>query len=94
MESVRSDIAGARLAALQTNLKTRGVLTRLDWDALAVLDTDTGEQVDTITCKPWPVDRDALWFFDCTDAPVAEAGDVIGAAVAVLGTLARSRARA
>lgn len=79
----------ARLTALRENLKARGILTRLDGDSLAVLDA-ADQQIDTITCKPWVLDQDALWFFDCEDEPLAEAGDVIGAAVAVLGTLARS----
>lgn len=88
MESVRSATARARLAALKANLDARAIPTRLDPASLAVLDQQD-EQVDTITCRPWPLDRDALWFFDCEDGPLAEAGDVIGAAVAIVGEMHR-----
>ena len=89
MESALSDIPTARLAALKANLTARGIPARLDAGSLAVLARDD-EQVDTITCKPWPIDQDALWFFDCEDGPLAEAGDVIGAAVAIVGEMRRS----
>lgn len=90
MESARSDTARARLAALKIHLDARGVTTRLDTESLAVLDSAGTEQVDTITVRPWPVDRDAWWFFDCTDTAIAESGDVVGAGVAIVGNMHRS----
>lgn len=89
MESARSATAKARLEALKANLDARGIPTRLDEGSLAVL-AFTDEQVDTITCKPWPPDGDQWWFFDCEDGPIAQAGDVVGAAVAILGAMHRS----
>lgn len=71
------------------NLDPRGVLSRLDDASLAVLDPATDQTVDTITVRPWPPAQDALWFFDCLDQAFADAGDVIGAAVAILGDLQR-----
>lgn len=92
METAPSATARSHLEALKANLGARRIATRLDAGSLAVLDA-ADEQVDTIVCKPWPVDQDALWFFDCTDTAIAEAGDVVGAAVHIVGTLARSGAR-
>lgn len=89
MESARSGTAKDRLAALKANLDARSIATRADDGSLAVLD-GRGEQVDTITCRPWPLDGDRWWFFDCEDGPLAEAGDVIGAAVAIVGAMHRS----
>jgi len=89
MESALSDIPTARLAALKANLTARGIPARLESGSLAVL-APTDEQVDTITCRPWPVDGDRWWFFDCEDEAIAEAGDVVGAAVAILGAMHRS----
>lgn len=82
--------AAARLAALKANLDARRVLTRLNADSLAVLHPDSGDQVDTITCAPRPSDFDRWWFWDCTNTPIAPAGDVIGAGLAILGNLRRS----
>ena len=93
MESARSDTARARLEALQANLTPRHVLTRLAGESLAVIDPATDRTVDTITVRPWPPAQDALWFFDCEDAPLADAEDVVGAAVAILGNLSRSGVR-
>lgn len=93
MESAHSATARARLEALQANLTPRSIATRMDAESLAVLAAND-EQVDTITCKPWPPDSDAWWYFDCTGTAIAEAGDVIGAALAIVGNLRRSRARA
>lgn len=89
MESAHSDTARARLEALKANLDARGILARLDDGSLAVL-APTDVQVDTITCKPWPPDQDAWWYFDCEDRAIAEAGDVVGAAVAILGAMHQS----
>ncbi|MFA1552015.1 hypothetical protein [Actinomadura chokoriensis] len=85
-EAQQRQHAEARLAALAANLNVRGVLTRIDADNLAILN-DGGQQADTIFCRPWPLDRDAWWFFDCAGEPLAEAGDIVGAAVAILGNL-------
>jgi hypothetical protein len=93
MESAHSATARARLEALQANLTPRSIATRMDAESLAVLAAND-EQVDTITCKPWPPDSDAWWYFDCTGTAIAEAGDVIGAALAIVGNLRRSGARA
>ena len=90
MDSARSDTARARLAALKIHLDARGVTTRLDTDSLAILDANGGTQVDTITCKPWPVDQDAWWFFDCTGESIAPAENVIEAGVAIVGNMHRS----
>lgn len=79
-------------AALAAQLRQRGILTRRDGDALAVLDTD-GEQVDTITRRRRPSDWDRWWFWDCEDKPLAEADNPIAAALAIVSTLARSGAR-
>lgn len=84
-----TDTASDRLAALKANLDPRGVLSRLDSDSLAVIDPATDRTVDTITVRPWPPAQDALWFFDCLDRAFADAGDVVGAAVAILGDLGR-----
>lgn len=89
MESARSATALARLAALKEHLTGRGITTRMDPGSLAVL-ASGGEQLDTITCKPWPVDRDAWWYFDCEDRPIAQGDNVVDAALVILGTMARS----
>jgi hypothetical protein len=81
--------AAARLAALKANLDARSITTRTDPGSLAVLDSG-GRQVDTLTCKPWPVDCDRWWFFDCTGTAIAEADDVIGAALVIVGNLRRA----
>ncbi|MEV4672154.1 hypothetical protein AB0K34_10930 [Actinomadura sp. NPDC049382] len=88
-EAEQRDEAAARLAALKMNLDPRGVLSRLDGDTLAILDPATDQTVDTISVRPWPPAQDAPWFHDCLDTPVADANDVIGAAVDIIGSLQR-----
>lgn len=84
------EAAKQALEALQTNLRSRSIMTRMDADSLAVLNATDDVQVDTITVRPWVVDSDRLWFFDCTDTAIAEVRDVIGAAVVIVGHLVRA----
>lgn len=92
MESARSATAKARLVALKVTLEARGIAARVDEGSLAVL-ADDGEQVDTITCKPWPAVQDAWWFFDCENIPIAEADNVVLAADTIVTEMRRSGAR-
>lgn len=78
-------------APLAAQLRLRGILTRQDGDALAVLAAD-GEQVDTITCRARTDDAGRLWFFDCEDIPISEADDPVQAAITITANARRSGA--
>lgn len=79
-------------APLAAQLRQRGILTKRAGDALAVLD-DEGEQVDTITAEARSDDPGWVWFYDCTDAPIARVDEPIGAALTIASNAHRGGAR-
>ncbi|QXJ20886.1 hypothetical protein AGRA3207_001679 [Actinomadura graeca] len=80
-----------RLYELMNALQGRRFTTRLRASPLAVIVTrpdDPTGATQTITCRPRPTDYDRMWFFnDATGEPIAEAADIVDAAVIIAGHL-------
>ncbi|WP_067464259.1 hypothetical protein [Actinomadura macra] len=80
-----------KLYDLMTTLQGRGFAVELRASPLAIIVTrpdDPTGAVQTITCKPRVIDQERMWFLDeANGEPIAEAEDIIGAAVIVSGNL-------
>ncbi|WP_131741249.1 hypothetical protein [Actinomadura roseirufa] len=88
--------AYARLGALMTRLHVHGMTTVLQRRSLIVINArgdgegDPAQPSDTLTCGPREDDGGRLWFFGAWGNPIAEAGDIVGAAVVLTGKLQAS----
>jgi hypothetical protein len=79
----------ARLAALAMHLATRGLDVDVTRDGLLTRAPDRPGTAHPITCRPRPEDAGRLWFFVGTaETPIAEADQIIEAALAVCALLA------
>ncbi|WP_067460042.1 hypothetical protein [Actinomadura macra] len=74
-----------------TTLQGRGFVVELRASPLAIIVTrpdDPTGAVQTITCKPRVIDQDRMWFFNAANNEAfAEADDITGAAVIIVGHL-------
>lgn len=83
-----------RLAALGAHLSARRFDVELTARGLRVADPrvprarDGGAAIDLITCRERPEDASVLWFYFWGE-PIAEADQVVDAAVTVVGKLSR-----
>ncbi|TDD87135.1 hypothetical protein E1298_16465 [Actinomadura rubrisoli] len=83
------------LYTLANALAARGFTTSLGARAVTVARPgDASLRTQTITCKPRPIDGDRLWFFDALGEPIAQADQVIDAAVIIAADLTPSDATA
>ncbi|TDD79967.1 hypothetical protein [Actinomadura rubrisoli] len=77
------------LYALGNALDRRGFTTSVGARAVTVTRPgDASLRTQTITCKPRPIDGDRLWFFDALGEPIAQADQIIDAAVIIAADLA------
>ncbi|TDD65053.1 hypothetical protein [Actinomadura rubrisoli] len=77
------------LYALANALAARGFTTSLGARAVTVTRKgDASLRTQTITCKPRPIDGDRLWFFAALGEPIAQADQIIDAAVIIAADLA------
>ncbi|WP_141579644.1 hypothetical protein [Actinomadura sp. WMMA1423] len=79
--------SSARLAALCVHLKARGLDVTHNGHLTVRVEGEVPRAVH-ITCRPREKDGGALWFWTHWGEPLAEAHDVISAAVAITGLLA------
>jgi hypothetical protein len=77
----------SRLAALREHLTARGLRVEADGQLIVRAGGDVPRAI-RVTCRPREDDGRKLWFFTHWGEPLAEAHDVIGAAVAITGLLA------
>ncbi|MGC4956160.1 hypothetical protein ACLQ2P_23305 [Actinomadura citrea] len=85
----KTDVAG--LAALREHMTVRGFEVEFDGSSLTVkaaLDGAGVPRAVKITCKARGSDGGRLWFWTHWGEPLAEAGDITGAEVALVGLLA------
>jgi len=79
----------ARLGALMNQLQDHGFRAKLGRDLLTVSNPGgpaAGTTV-TVTCKPWVLDAERLWFFDGSGEPIEQADNVTDAAVIIAAGL-------
>jgi hypothetical protein len=84
---VRAEETAARLAALREHLAARGLDVELDGNLIVRATGADAPRALRVTCRERDKDGRRLWFFTHWGEPLAEAGDVIGAAVAITGLL-------
>ncbi|QXJ21966.1 hypothetical protein AGRA3207_002884 [Actinomadura graeca] len=80
-----------KLHDLMGTLQGRRFAVHLRASPLAIIVTRPDDPTDarqTVTCKPRATDQDRMWFYDDANGePIAEAEDIIGAAVIIAGNL-------
>lgn len=84
--------AEARLAALAAYLTAHGLDVDPGGRGLLVREQGTGVVVGLVTCRRRTDDAGALWFFTGAGEPIAPAGRIADAVVAVKGRLAAGTA--